>query len=263
MTTLTDHELESYGFCFDDGGTHLARTMMLDDISQVFTELGDHPNRERVVEAIGSENLLGKPSGKSRGLAVRHLVKLYSFDDKEIIYRAFAFLWKRSPESRPLLALLIAYARDRILRSTSPFILSMKEGESYVRESLVEFIDELFPERYSPAMLKSAAQNLAGTWTQSGHLTGKIKKSRTLVSATPGAVAMGLLLGYLSGNRGILNFECEFIKLLDCSPATAIELARSAAQRGWIDVKQIGSVVEVAFPRILTSKELELIREQN
>lgn len=262
MTTLGISELESYGFRFGDGGTHLARTMMLGEVAQVFQDVGDRPNREQVREAVDTRNLLGKPSGESRRLAARHLLHLYSFDDGEVIYRALAFLWKRSPDSHPLLALINAYARDPILRDSARFILAMNEGDLYVREELQEYIDQLFPHRFSEAMLKSAAQNLAGTWTQSGHLKGHRKKIRTRVRPTPGAVTFALLLGYLSGNRGILNFECEYVKLLDCSPTTAIELAKVAAKRGWIDVKHVGSVIEVAFPRILTEHESEAIREQ-
>jgi hypothetical protein len=110
-------------------------------------------------------------------------------------------------------------------------------------------------------VIQSAARNLASTWTQSGHLHGKVKKVRHHIDAQPGAVVFAALLSYLSGCRGMLTFESEYIKLLDCSPATAIEHAKSAARRGWIHVKHIGSVVEVAFPRILTSEELEQIRE--
>ncbi|HCS52262.1 hypothetical protein [Rubinisphaera sp.] len=262
MATLDITALESFGFRFGDGGTHLARTMMFDDVARVLQELGPCPNKEQVVNAVDRENLLGKPSGEARRLATRHLVRLYSFDRTEIIYRALTFLWERCPDSQRLLALLCAYARDPLLRHCTRFLLEMREGQAYDRDKLSEFVEDQFAGRYSPVMLTSVAQRLAGTWTQSGHLQGRSKKKRVLVTPTPGAVTFALLLGYLNGNRGILNFESEYVKLLDCSPTTAIELAKTAARRGWVDVKHVGSVVEVAFPRILTEQELEAIREQ-
>lgn len=255
--------LENFGFCFDEGGTHLARTMMLDDVLEVFEVCGTEANKQTVVQAVDDDNCLGKPSGKARRLAARHLVKLYGFDDKLVIYRTLAYLWSRNEPSRPVLALLCAYARDAVLRSSAPFIFGLKDGESYKRADLEEFMDALQPGRFSSAMLRSLAQNLAGTWTQSGHLTGRSKKTRTRLEPTAGAVVLATLMSFLTKTRGQLTFESEYVKLLDCSPATAIELAKTAAQRGWMDIKHIGSVVEVAFPRILTGEEMERIREQN
>ena len=139
----------------------------------------------------------------------------------------------------------------------------MKEGEPFERESLESFIDELQPDRFSKATLKSAAQNLAGTWTQSGHLRGRVKKTRHFVEPTPASVAMALLLSYVSGHRGQLLFESEYIKLLDCQPNQGMELAETAAAKGWINFKRVGSIMEVSFPRLLTEEEREWLLEQD
>ena len=186
--------MEEFGFCFDEGGTHLARTMMFEDLTEVFETCTTSTTRDEVIQAVDIENCLGKPSAKARRLAARHLVKLYGFEDSEVIYRALAYLWSRDVKSQPILASLVAYARDAIFRASADFILGLKDGEPYKRENLEEFIDELFPGRFSPAMLKSAAQNIAGTWTQSGHLLGRNKKTRQYIDATPGSVAMATLL---------------------------------------------------------------------
>ncbi len=264
MTHLSDREtekLEEFGFCFDEGGTHLARTMMLDDLAEVFSVCGDDVTKDSVLRVVDEENCLGKPSVKARRLAARHLIKLYGFENDLAIYRAMSYLWARDEEGRPQLALLTAYARDAVLRESAPFIFALKDGEPYVRENLEEFMDTLHPGRFSPAMLKSLAQNLAGTWTQSGHLLGRNKKTRQCKEPTPGVISMALLLSYLTGSRGALTFESEYMKLLDCSVPTAIELAKTASQRGWMDIKHIGEVIEVAFPRILTTTEVEAIRD--
>jgi hypothetical protein len=67
--------LEEFGFCFDEGGTHLARTMMFGDLAEVFEVCGSSATKKSVIQAVDEENCLGKPSGKARRLASRHLVK--------------------------------------------------------------------------------------------------------------------------------------------------------------------------------------------
>jgi len=159
------------------------------------------------------------------------------------------------------LAILCATVRDNVFRASIPFIFSYAEGQIISREELEKYIDNLEPDRFSKATLKSTAQNINATWTKSGHLTGRIKKIRTIVRATPGAVSYALLLGYLKGARGELLFETEYIKMLDCSVEKAIELAQDAARSGWIVFKKVGNVIEALFPNILTAAEVDLIRD--
>ncbi|MDO9109880.1 MAG: hypothetical protein Q7U40_04435, partial [Desulfatirhabdiaceae bacterium] len=80
---------------------------------------------------------------------------------------------------------------------------------------------------------------------------------------TSGAAAYALFLGYLDGTRGGALFTTEYTRLLDCQPQRVIELAEEASRRGWIVFKRIGDVMEVVFPSLLTSQEMEWIREQN
>jgi hypothetical protein len=162
---------------------------------------------------------------------------------------------------RPLLSLLCAYARDAILRSSGGFILTFEPDTPVTRHALEGFIDDLDPGRFSAATLKSVAQNIAGTWTQSGHLVGHMKKGRRMVEATEGSVALALLFGYLHGVRGPRLFSTEYFQLLDCPPSRGMELAESASQKGWMVFKRIDQVVEASFPNILTTREVELLNE--
>ena len=234
---------------------------MFDDLTVLLSDGRVEQSRDSLVGAIEQDNILGKRSVQSRKLAVRHLAKLYALDRNVPLYRAFVFLWKRDPSGRPLLAFLVAYVRDAVLRSSAPFILGLKDGEPFQRESLESFIDDLEPGRFSKATLKSTAQNLAGTWTKAGHLRGRVKKTRSRVKPAPSAVAMALLLSFVCGDRGQLLFESEYIKLLDCSASQGMELAETAASKGWINFKRVGSIMEVAFPRLLTPEEREWIVE--
>ena len=109
--------LQRFGFSFERGGPHLARTMMLNDLTVLLEDGRVKQPRETLLSAIEDDNVLGKRTAQSRKLAARHLGKLYALDQAVPLYRAFTFLWQREPNGRPLLALLVAYIRDGVLRS--------------------------------------------------------------------------------------------------------------------------------------------------
>lgn len=263
-TTEKNKRLALFGFSFEKGGAHTARTMMLDELTTLLAFL-NCPKAEKsdYLNAIDAENCLGKRSSKTRILTYRHLVDLYSLDPTIVLFRALIYFWNRDIESQPLLALLCTYARDPILRSTAPFILKFPEGTRIKRESLEQFIDDQEPGRFSSATLKSTAQNVNSTWTKSGHLDGRAIKTRVRANPTAGSVSYALFLGYLSGVRGQMLFRTEYTKLLDCTFDKAIELAEEASRRGWIVFKHIGDVIEVLFPNLINQEEMEWLREQD
>jgi hypothetical protein len=264
ITDSSNNDLSSFGFTYQRGGVHLARTMMLEDLEALLDYVPDiHAERTEYFRAIVDDNCLRKRSVETRKLTERHLVELYALDPQVIIFKALRYFWKRDSSSRPLLALLCAYARDSLLRMTAPFILGFHEEDRVQRLDLEEYIETMYPGRFSKAMLKSLAQNINSTWTKSGHLVGRVNKFRAKAKPSPGSASYALLLGYLHGDRGKSLFESEYMKLLDCSFGEAIELAESSALKGWIIFKRLGAVIEVLFPNLLTDKEMELIREQN
>ncbi|HPD69365.1 MAG TPA: hypothetical protein P5018_05155 [Rectinema sp.] len=261
MTEKINH-LSPFGFSFERGGAHTARTMMLSELRALLAYV-NRPEAEKsdYLKAIVAENCLGKRSGKSRTLTYRHLVDLYSLDRTKLLFRALLYFWYRDIEGQPLLALLCTFARDSIFRSTAPFILQFPEGVTVTRESLEEFLDSQEPDRFSKATLKSTAQNINATWTQSGHLSGHARKIRTRAHPTAGSVSYALLLGYLTGVRGQALFQTEYAKLLDCSIDQAIELAEEASRKGWVVFKRVSNVIEVLFPNLINQEEMEWLRE--
>jgi hypothetical protein len=214
------------------------------------------------LHAIEAENCLGKRSGKTRRLTYRHLAELYSLDTNHLLFRALLYFWQRDEEGRPMLALLATYARDSIFRTSASLILKATEGSIITRDSVEERLDSLEPGRFSKATLKSTAQNINSSWTKSGHLTGRNKKTRSRAIPTPSSAAYALLLGYLTGARGQGLFSSEYTKLLDCSKEQVIELAEQASRRGWITYKRVGNVIEVLFPSHINQQEQEWLREQ-
>lgn len=261
---LQTETISRFGFRQERGGSHLARTIMLAELKLLFSFIDD-PNADRklYMRAIVEANCLNKRSDRTRNLTARHLISLYGLDPNITLFRCLRYFWQRDEKGQPVLALLTAIARDAVLKSSTPFIQSYSIGQRVTREVLEEYIDNLETGRFSPATLKSTAQNINSSWTQSGHLTGKVKKVRTATKATPGAAAFALLLGYLSGVRGQSLYQTEYAKLLDCPMEDAIELSIEASQKGWIVLKRLGSVIEVLFPNLLSNQEMEWVREQS
>ncbi len=257
-------KLERLGFSYERGGVHTARTMMLAELRALlsFVDVVDSA-RSDYLEAIQTVNCLGKRSGKTRTLTFRHLADLYALNPNMLVFRSLRFFWQRDVDGQPLLAALCAYSRDPLIRATAPFVLGFQEGATVTREGMEEFIDAQEPGRFSKATLKSTAQNINSSWTQSGHLAGRVRKVRARAVATPAAASLALLLGYVSGLRGESLFKSDFTRMLDCSFEKTIELAEDASRRGWISLKRVGQVVEVLFPNLITSQEMEWLREQN
>ena len=253
-----------FGFRFDNGSAHTARTMMLEDLQLLLSYISnqDSPKND-YLKAVTEDNCLGKRSVKARTLTSGHLVYLYSLDPSTTIFQALRYFWDRDVDGQPLLALLCSYSRDSLLRISAPLIVQLTEGETIARVDLEEYINGKYPDRFSKATLKSTAQNLNSTWTKSGHLVGKTKKIRARAVATPGSVSYALFLGYLTGIRGESLFTTEYASLLDCSKAHLIELAEDASRRGWIVFKRIENIIEVQFYNLLTAQERGWILEQN
>lgn len=259
----TVNPLSDFGFIKEHGGAHTARTMMLEELTTLLDHVGmKGVSKEVYIAAIEEENCLAKPSGKARILTGRHLAALYTLDPETTLFRVLLYFWERDKGSRPLLALLCSYARDEVLRDSSLLILDAVEDELILRQQMEALFEKKYPGRFSPATLKSVAQNVNGSWTRSGHLRGRTKKYRSKPLVSSGAVSYALFIAYLCGFRGMNLFSSEYVKLLDCGRDRAIELAEEASRRGWIIFKSIGDVVEVQFSQLLTAAEKELVSEQ-
>lgn len=260
----TEKKLARFGFDFEQAGVHTSRTLMLDELEVLLSYLDNsNANKADYLRAIDDENCLGKRTQANRKLTHRHLANLYTLELSVAIFRALLYFWQRDHQGRPLLGLLCGYCRDALLRLTTPFIMTFSEGTVVDREMLEEFIEHQQPGRFSPATLKSTAQNINSSWTQTGHLLGRARKIRAHAIATPGTVAYALFLGYLTGVRGESLFQTAFAKLLDCPIDQAINLAEEASRRGWIVFKRVGRTIEVLFPNLLTQQEMEWLREQS
>lgn len=256
--------LGRFGFNPTGGGVHSARTMMLAELELLLSAVPDvGVPASTYVRAVVQDNCLGKRSITNRQWTARHLLTLYSLDPSLALFRALRAFWPRDSTGWPLLALSCACSRDALLHQTVPFVLNRPEGTVITRVELEDHLEAIYPGRFSSATLKSVAQNINATLTNSGHLTGKAVKIRSHAIATAGTAAYALLLGYLEGARGTGLFETDYARLLDCSKERIVELASDASAHGWIVLKHVTDVYEVSFPGLLTPKEMEWVHEQS
>ena len=106
------------------------------------------------------------------------------------------------------------------------------------------------PERFSATSLRSISQNLNGTWTQAGFLSGRAKKYRENPNVSYVNVAYALFLGYCHGLSGQRLFDSLWCRMLSQDKERLFELAHSASLRGLINFKQASEILEVTFPNI-------------
>jgi hypothetical protein len=250
-----DAALISLGFRFGTNGPHAARTMMLDDLRLLLAHTPSQATRADYVAAVIDGNVLGKPTRKARELALRHMATLYALDLGNPIFRALRRLWALNEAAQPMLALVVALARDPLLRCTQPFLLRQAAGAAVPREAVEAYLCGTHPERFSPASLKSFAQNVAGSWTAAGFLDGRVRKSRAMVQPHPESVTLLLFLGYLEGRTGQRLFSSSWTNLIGGSPDELEALANSASHRGLLVFMNAGGVKEVRFPGYLTPDE--------
>ncbi|WP_324692120.1 hypothetical protein U0O11_06150 [Cobetia sp. D5] len=221
---------------------------MLDELTTLFGQVEADAPPAAYQAAVREHNCLGKRSGRTRQLTARHLAELYGLDPVNPVHAGLRFFWSRDEAARPQLALLAAIARDSLLRDTIPVVLVKSLGESVSRQWLEERIEVLWPERFSPATRKSAAQNINSSLTKSGHLEGRVNKIRTQLQPATGAVAYALYLAWLQGGRGELLLQSLYCRVLDVGSDRLLELATQASARGWMVMRRVDNVVDVDYP---------------
>jgi hypothetical protein len=197
------------------------------------------------------ENILGKSTAAARAGSLRHLRGLYALGARSVVTDALSSLWPLDLESRPLLALFCALARDPLLRDSAPVVLSAPIGARLGVHEITESLGQRHPARFSPAMLKSLAQNCASSWTQGAVLSGKVKKVRVHPRATPVAAAYAALLASLAGFGGPALIASPWMAALDVSSHERLTLLRRAESLGLVRVRAAGDVIEVVLGPLL------------
>lgn len=253
--------LALYGYKFGDSGAHSARSLMHVELGQLFALLpaGATPGQYR--SAIEEDNCLQKPTANARRLTYRHLVDLFGLDPAIPVFRCLRRLWGIAPAAGPLLALQVALVRDPLLRLSLPLLMDLKEGAPLTRLDMEALLEQACPGRFSPASLKSFAQNINGSWTQAGFLAGRAHKHRARPTVTVANLVMALFLAYLEGASGQRLMSSPWVKLLGLSAYEQDEMAMAANAMGVMDFRKSAGVTEARFPGMLSPEEESLRHE--
>jgi hypothetical protein len=210
---------------------------------------------------VVEDNVLGKRTGNTRILTWRHLASLYGLGVQPTITKVLLGLWAADIPGRRLNALLVALSRDPLLRDTADEVVSASVGAQVYRSKVEHTIHVRHPGRLSDKMIRSLAQNCNATWTQSGHLTGSVKKLRQRVTPTPANAAFAALIATVCGFGGPSILTSMWMRVLDLTPEQALDHLRRAEALGLARVRSAGDVTEIAIRQPMASalgvRELE------
>jgi hypothetical protein len=224
--------------------------MMLAELRQVLQATPADARRADYAGEIIEGNCLFKPTTATRRLTNQRLGELYGLDPAIPLFRVLRRLWDVDSEGRPLLALLAALARDPLLAATCPAIVFLQSNAEFQRDTMKSALTAVIGARLNDSTLEKVCRNAASTWTQSGHLEGRTFKKRRIVVPSAAAVAFAIYLANAAGFRGAEIFSCAWLRVLDCDPSRARNLAVEAKRLSLLDLRMAGDVVELNLSRL-------------
>jgi len=240
--------LEMFGLKFSSGGAHISRTMMLEEIDAVLAAVPVSSDAAVYRDAILKRNVLGKTTDSTRQKSLRHLRELYALDETTPIFGLLRKLHAIDAASLPQLAMQVAWARDPLFRATTQPVMDALEGDRVETASLAQALEAVFPNQYSEVSRNTTSRNAASSWTQSGHLVGRTKKTRQRIKPTAVAVTMALFLGDIAGYHGASVFSNPWCNLLDLNAVRSKVMGQEAHRAGLLNLRAVGEVVEISFP---------------
>lgn len=229
---------------------------MLSELTGVLESVAADADRDSYVVAIIDDNVTDKKTLATRRLTKQRLSELYALDPNATLFRVLRRFWEADQTGRPLLAVLCAMARDPLLRASSPTVLDLEIGEELSRQNMTETIGSAVGDRLNESTADKVVRNASSSWTQSGHLDGRVRKIRQRIEPTPLSVAYALLIGYLLGGRGRGLFTTIWARTLDATVDRLVGLATDAKRFGVINVRHSGDVIDVSFSSLLTQEEV-------
>lgn len=243
------------------GGSNTSHTIVLPSLCSLLDAVPATASFEDYEKAVLFDNVLGKATEGSRKRTFRYLRELYLLRNDAILFRALRDLWPDDPAAQPLLAGLCALARDSVFRASADAIVGRNPGEVVTSTDLADAVEKHFPDSYSESTLAKIGRNTFSSWEQTGHLhPGEPpEKTRVRAACRPAAVAYACMLGHLEGIRGEALFDTIWAKALDTPRSHLVDLAAGASQRGLMEFRYAGGVMEVGFRDLLRPIEGQLL----
>jgi hypothetical protein len=238
------------GFRFGHIGTHTSRTIMFKELTATLAAVPADARPAAYRRALIEENSLGKQTVATRRLTFQRLRELYAMDPSIALFRILRRLWDLDTGSHALLALLISLARDPLLLATANVVIGLQEGMEFHRSAMRDALAEAVGDRLNESTLDKVVRNAASSWAQSGHLKGRTFKFRQTVRPTPPSVALALYLAQAAGFHGDESLTSGWLKVLDSSASTALEIATAAKRLGLLDLRVAGEVFDLNLDRL-------------
>lgn len=231
--------------------TTASHTIGVPHLVELFAALPATSSAQDYRHVVVEQNFLGRPTVNGRVRTFRHLRELYILDPNEPLFQALRICWSDNPAAGPVLAALLAFSRDEILRASWPAIRDATPGDRVSSHDLTRAASEKFGDTLSASTLGKIGRNTGASWTQSGHLVGRAQKVRRSVDASGAAVAFAVLLGYVAGERGAYLLRTPWFDLLDVPDQDRLEAVRVAHSRGLITVRSTGGMLEISPDRLV------------
>jgi len=227
--------------------TTASHTIGSNHLTELLREVPAEATANQYREAVVEENVLGRPTHTGRLRTFRHLRELYILDPDDARFAALRRLWPMDDRAHPLLAGILAVARDELLRASWPAVARAIPGSVVTSDDLSNVVAETYAGALSPATLGKVGRNVGSCWTQTGHLVGRARKVRTPVVPRPAAVAYAAYLGHLDGGRALHVLDNPWSQILEIPQDERLEALRGAHHGGLLDLQVAGTVVEVGF----------------
>ena len=132
-------------------------------------------------------------------------------------------------------------------------VLATDFGALVGPDDFEKVIEEAFPGAYRASTRRATAQKLASSWQQSGHLDVRtpLRKVRARATSSPSSLTYALLLGHLQGVRGAALLDTPWARVLDQPTSRLIDLGVVASQRGMLEFRHAGGLIDVGFRELL------------
>lgn len=206
------------------------------------------------------QDAMRKASVANRTKTFRFLCSLYGLQPALPIFREFRRLSQLSPGDLPLLAGLLALAREPLLRACMSMVLDAAPGKALGREDFEAWIREFAPARFSQAMYVSFSHNLYASFFQLGYLGAAIgrRRLRQRPVVQPVSAAYAAFLDWLTGLNGLAILDAPYSRALDLPKPDHLAALSSAGQRGLMRVAHAGGVLQLDFAGWLRPGEARL-----